>query len=315
MKDMAVYHSINGNMKKVLGAIWTLALLGAGQVAGVASGWTWASASVQAQALASAQNQQPVADQLMFQGGPLQAYYTYLVNLDRSRMEALPSAVAEFERLFFQAAPATCDSAFLMLEDFAMTVLDQASFNDYLLKNAESARSAREKQAAEKYIALLHKNYFMVRQTPETVAIRPDFDGIREKLGRYMSDGTRTFFVLVAMEEEEPCAQGDSLAISWQTLAKRLVGWEHFLAQYAGTLYAPEAQQRRDAYLEMLIFGLTDSPICGADGRIKAEVEAVYRMLLKNPVGHTGQVLADYWKVLSENGFRCAEPTVLFFTY
>lgn len=259
--------------------------------------------------------QQPVSDQIMFHGGPLQAYYTYLVNLDRNRMESVPAAVAEFERVFFQAASATCDSAFLMLEDFAMTVLDQAAFNDLLLKAAESARSAREKQAAEKYVALLEKNYFMVRQTPDAVSVRPDFDAIRERLGRYLSDGTRTFFVLVAMEEEEPCAKGDSLAVSWQTLAKRLVGWEHFLEQYDGTLYASEARQRRDAYLEMLIFGLTETPVCDGSGRLSAEVEAVYRMLLKHPVGHTGQVLADYWKVLSENGFRCAEPAVLFFTY
>ncbi len=259
--------------------------------------------------------QQPVSDQIMFHGGPLQAYYTYLVNLDRNRMESVPAAVAEFERLFFQAASATCDSAFLMLEDFAMTVLDQAAFNDLLLKAAESARSAREKQAAEKYVALLEKNYFMVRQTPDAVSVRPDFDAIRERLGRYLSDGTRTFFVLGAMEEEEPCAKGDSLAVSWKTVGKRLVGWEHFLEQYDGTLYASEARQRRDAYLEMLIFGLTETPVCDGSGRLSAEVEAVYRMLLKHPVGHTGQVLADYWKVLSENGFRCAEPAVLFFTY
>lgn len=304
---MAVYHSINGNMKKVLGAIWTLALLGVGQVAGVASGWTWTSAS--------AQNQQPVADQLMYQGGPLQAYYTYLVNLDRSRMEALPAAVAEFERLFFQAAPATCDSAFLMLEDFAMTVLDQVEFNELLLKAAESARSAREKQAAEKYIALLHKNYFMARQTPDAVSVRPDFDGIREKLGRYMSDGTRTFFVLVAMEEEQPYVRGDSLLISWQDLSRRLRSWEDFLDRYGTTLYADEVRQRRDAYLEMLIFGLTGSPVCGADGRVQPEVKAVYQDWMQRPETMSGRVVADYWKVLSENGFRCTEPAVLFFTY
>ncbi|MDE6439955.1 MAG: hypothetical protein K2K51_02930, partial [Bacteroidales bacterium] len=62
MKEMTVYHSISDKMKKTFGAVWTLVLLGAG------TAW--------------AQNPQPVADQLMFDGGPLQAYYTYLVNLD-----------------------------------------------------------------------------------------------------------------------------------------------------------------------------------------------------------------------------------------
>lgn len=304
---MAVYHSISGNMRKVVGAICTLVLLGAGQVAGVASGWTWASAS--------AQNQQPVADQFMFQGGPLQAYYTYLVNLDRNRMEAVPAAVAEFERLFFQVAPATCDSAFLMLEDFAMTVLDQVAFNELLLKAAESARSAREKQAADKYVALLEKNYFLVRQTPEAVSVLPDFDAIRERLGRYLSDGTRTFFVLVAMEGEQPYVQGDSLLISWQDLSRRLRSWEDFLARYGTTLYADEVRQRRDAYLEILIFGLTGSPVCGADGRVQPAVKAVYQDWMQRPETMSGRVVTDYWKVLSENGFRCAEPAVLFFTY
>ena len=292
---MTGYHSISDKIRKAFGAVWTLVLLGAGQV--------------------GAQNPQPVADQLMLDGGPLQAYYTYLVNLDRGQMEALPLAVAEFERQFSGAAPAACDSAFVLLEDFAMTVLDQTKFNDYLLKAAESPRSAREKQAADKYLALLARNYFLVRYTPDEVLVRPDLDAVRERIGRYLSDGTRTFFVLSAMEAEQPYGTGERLAITWQQLADRLIGWERFLNDYAGSIYADEARQRRDAYLEILVFGLPDSPICGEDGRVGQELKAVYQRLMNNPVGLTGKVITDYWSVLSKYGFHCTEPAVLFFTY
>ena len=292
---MTGYHSIGDKVKKMLGAVWTLVLLSAGPA--------WA------------QHPQPVADQLLFNGGPLQAYYTYLVNLDRGQMEALPLAVAEFERLFSGAASAACDSAYVLLEDFALTVLDQTTFNEQLLKAAESPRSAREKQAADKYVALLEKNYFMARYTADEVLVRPDMDAVRERIGRYLSDGTRTFFVLSAMEAESPYGTGKSLAISWHQLADRLVGWERFLQNYAGSIYADEARQRRDAYLEIMVFGLTDSPICGADGQVQPDVREVYQRLMAHPVGLAGKVITDYWKVLSENGFRCAEPAVLFFTY
>ncbi|MDE6514572.1 MAG: hypothetical protein K2L03_00870, partial [Bacteroidales bacterium] len=292
---MTGHHNISDKIRKAFGAVWTLVLLGAGQV--------------------GAQNPQPVADQLMLDGGPLQAYYTYLVNLDRGQMEALPLAVAEFERQFSGAAPAACDSAFVLLEDFAMTVLDQTKFNDYLLKAAESPRSAREKQAADKYLALLARNYFLVRYTPDEVLVRPDLDAVRERIGRYLSDGTRTFFVLSAMEAEQPYGTGERLAITWQQLADRLIGWERFLNDYAGSIYADEARQRRDAYLEILVFGLPDSPICGEDGRVGQELKAVYQRLMNNPVGLTGKVITDYWSVLSKYGFHCTEPAVLFFTY
>lgn len=292
---MTIYHSISDKVKKAFGAVCALVLLGAGPA--------WA------------QEPQPVADQIMLNGGPLQAYYTYLVNLDRGQMEALPLAVAEFERQFSEAATAACDSAFVLLEDFAMTVLDQTKFNEHLLKAAESPRSAREKQAAEKYFDLLARNYFLVRYTADEVLVRPDLDAVRERIGRYLSDGTRTFFVLSAMEAEQPYGTGERLAISWQELSDRLVGWERFLNDYAGSMYADEARQRRDAYLEILVFGLTDSPICGEDGRVQQEVKDVYQRLMNTPVGLTGKVIADYWKLLSDNGFRCTEPAVLFFTY
>ena len=292
---MTGHHSISDKIRKAFGAVWTLVLLGAGQV--------------------GAQNPQPVADQLMLDGGPLQAYYTYLLNLDRGQMEALPLAVAEFERQFSGAAPAACDSAFVLLEDFAMTVLDQTKFNDYLLKAAESPRSAREKQAADKYLDLLARNYFLVRYMPDEVLVRPDLDAVRERIGRYLSDGTRTFFVLSAMEAERPYGTGERLAITWQQLADRLIGWERFLNDYAGSIYADEARQRRDAYLEILVFGLTDSPVCGEDGQVQPAVKYVYQRLMNAPVGLTGKVITDYWKVLSDNGFRCMEPAVLFFTY
>lgn len=292
---MTIYHSISDKVKKAFGAVCALVLLGAGPA--------WA------------QEPQPVADQIMLNGGPLQAYYTYLVNLDRGQMEALPLAVAEFERQFSEAATAACDSAFVLLEDFAMTVLDQTKFNEHLLKAAESPRSAREKQAADKYLDLLARNYFLVRYTADEVLVRPDLDAVRERIGRYLSDGTRTFFVLSAMEAEQPYGTGERLAISWQELSDRLVGWERFLNDYAGSMYADEARQRRDAYLEILVFGLTDSPICGEDGRVQQEVKDVYQRLMNTPVGLTGKVIADYWKLLSDNGFRCTEPAVLFFTY
>lgn len=292
---MTIYHSISDKVKKAFGAVCALVLLGAGPA--------WA------------QEPQPVADQIMLNGGPLQAYYTYLVNLDRGQMEALPLAVAEFERQFSEAATAACDSAFVLLEDFAMTVLDQTKFNEHLLKAAESPRSAREKQAADKYLDLLARNYFLVRYTADEVLVRPDLDAVRERIGRYLSDGTRTFFVLSAMEAEQPYGTGERLAISWQELADRVVGWERFLNDYAGSMYADEARQRRDAYLEILVFGLTDSPICGEDGRVQQEVKDVYQRLMNTPVGLTGKVIADYWKLLSDNGFRCTEPAVLFFTY
>lgn len=294
-KEMTGKHSIGDKIKKAFGAVCTFVLLGAGPA--------WA------------QEPQPVADQLLLDGGPLQAYYTYLLNLDRERMEALPLAVAEFERQFSGAATAACDSAFVLLEDFAMTVLDQTTFNEHLLKAAESPRSAREKQAADKYLALLARNYFIVRYTTDEVQVRPDLDAVRERIGRYLSDGTRTFFVLSAMEAEQPYGTGERLAISWQQLADRVVGWERFLNDYAGSMYADEARQRRDAYLEILVFGLTDSPICGEDGRVLPEVKDVYKRLMNKPVGLTGQAVTDYWKVLSKHGFRCTEPAVLFFTY
>lgn len=292
---MTIYHSISDKIQKAFGAVCAFVLLGAGSV--------WA------------QRPQPVADQLLLNGGPLQAYYTYLVNLDRGQMEALPLAVAEFERQFSGAATAACDSAFVLLEDFAMTVLDQTTFNEHLLKAAESPRSAREKQAADKYLDLLARNYFLVRYTADEVLVRPDLDAVRERIGRYLSDGTRTFFVLSAMEAEQPYGTGERLAISWQELADRVEGWERFLNDYAGSMYTDEARQRRDAYLEILVFGLTDSPICGEDGRVLQEVKDVYQRLMNKPVGLTGQAITDYWKVLSKHGFRCTEPAVLFFTY
>ncbi len=262
-----------------------------------------------------AQNARQPESVLTFSEGPLQAYYNHLLNADRTRMEALPPAVAEFERLFSQVSGATCDSAYVMLEDFAMSVLDHATFNEHLLKMVGSARSDREKQSVDKYAEMLKKNYFVVNPTPNVVQVRPDMAAIRERIERYLSEGTHRYFDLVTVEEQHPYKAHDSLLISWADLAKRLVSWDKFMEKYRDNLFFSEARQWRDAYLEILIFGLTGSPICGPSDRLNPEVEAVYKSILRAPVGFSGKVVADYWKVLSSAKFRCSAPSVLFFTY
>ena len=269
--------------------------------------------SAQTPALSAAEVPQDTAQPTF--DGPLKAYYNYLEKQDRTRMESLPPAVAEFERLFSQTSGTTCDSAYVLLEDFAMLVLDHVSFNEPLLKMVGSTRSDREKQSVDKYVELLKKNYFVVNHNTYAVQVRPDMDVIREKIGRFLSEGTHRYFDLVTIEEQHSYKAHDSLLISWADLAKRLTSWDKFTEKYPDNLFFSEARQWRDAYLEILIFGLTGSPICGPNGRLNPEVEAVYKSILRNPAGFSGKVVADYWKVLSSAKFRCAAPSVLFFTY
>lgn len=256
--------------------------------------------------------QTPISDRIPLANSQRIIFYNYLVDLQRGSLEVLPLAVDEYERLFSKSDPVLCDSAFVILEDFAMTVLDDIEFNYPLLKTSQMPRSAEEKRTGEKYLELLLKNYYIVHSTSSDIVVTPDFKAIRKRINKYFSPATKLFFEYT---DSETAYQNGDICI--KDLAQRVCLWDDFARLYPSCIYAKEAIQRRDAYLESLIFGVDDSGICDKKRKVKDDVLEAYKYLL----GHTekdakiNEIISKYVKILKANKYNCNAPAVLGFTY
>ena len=76
----------------------------------------------------------------------LQNFSDQLDELRNDRSESLKMAIEYYKDLMSQASPETADSAYVMLEDFAVSLTRNIDFNLILLRSGNQDRNNREKR-------------------------------------------------------------------------------------------------------------------------------------------------------------------------
>lgn len=255
-----------------------------------------------------------------FNSPELQHFIQMLGELDLERPESLSIGVDRYKKAMSKATHSICDSAYVILEDFALYATDAADFNLILLRNpgnkvapgnqassGNKAGSGTNKKGS-RYEQLLMKNYFIVSHQNDQIIITPDLGRIQKELKEYLSPDTYAYFMEVDRENLRDNGQIESH--SPQEIAQRLCFWEKFLSKSSDFLYRPEAEQRRDLYLERLIFGSDQQPVYDKEGKVRTSYLQAFRYVTaqKNtaaePEGKTYRVMEDFLKVLEQSGFK-----------
>lgn len=249
-----------------------------------------------------------------FNSPELQHFIQMLGELDLERPESLSIGVDRYKKAMSKTSHSICDSAYVILEDFALHATDAADFNLILLRNPGKQATSGNKAGSgsnkngNRYEQLLMKNYFIVSHRNDRIIITPDLGRIQKELKEYLSPDTYAYFMEV--DRENMGDNGQIESHSPQEIAQRLCFWENFLAKTSDFLYRPEAEQRRDLYLERLIFGSDQQPIYDKEGKVRASYLQAFRYVTaqKNtaaePEGKTYRVMEDFLKVLEQSGYK-----------
>lgn len=252
-----------------------------------------------------------------FRTPALQIFSEKLETLSGDRLESLKIGVEAYKDLFVNATREVADSAYVLLEDFIVLNLQNTEFNLILLQAGNTGRQQAEQQAAIDYENLLHNNYFSVNRAHGYITVEPDLPRIQNELQAYLSPRTYAFFSAVQQENERG-ESTDITEIDPLKLAKRACFWDEFLAESGDFLYREEAIQRRDAYLEQLVFGSDSYPLFMPDRNLDTVYRKAYLYIMDPengiPQGKTAGVIHDFWKLLEKNAWR-EKPEIWMFTY
>ncbi len=243
----------------------------------------------------------------------LQDFSERLDEVNGDRPESLALAVGACKEFMADCTPAVADSAYVLLEDFAVMLTRNTDFNLILLQSGNRDRHAREKKAAVDYERLLDRLYFSVIRKNGLIIVRPDLFRIQTELKDYLSPRTYAYFD--AVRQDTNAGGGtEILDFSPEEIARRLCYWDEFLSDSTFFLYGEEAVRRRDAYLEQLIFGSGNHPVFAEDGLLSEAYGKAYRLVMECDRGKSASVVGDYMKLLEENGYRDG-PAVWMFKY
>lgn len=244
----------------------------------------------------------------------LQNFSERLDELRNDRSESLKMAVDSYKDLMLGSEPATADSAYVLLEDFAVSLTQNIDFNLILLRSGNKDRNTKEKKAAAEYADLLYGHYFSVVRKNGLITIRPDLMRIQTELKGFLSPRTYAYFEAV---QQDTNAGGSSaiLDFSPSELAQRACFWDGFLSDTDSFLFREEAEQRREAYLEQLVFGSEQQPVFGENGSLNEAYRQAYRQVLRDcRDGKTPKVVGAYMELLKQNDYRDC-PAIWMFKY
>lgn len=248
--------------------------------------------------------QEPKA--VTFEQKELNDFARRLGEIAADRPECLTWAVTEYEKAFAGKRAGLCDSAYLLLEDFAAFGIDLVSFN--LPLSQESG------EAGEKYRRHLERNYFKIIKNEDGLQAEADLFALQSRIQPFLSP--ETFEFLQGVEKEK---QRNTARLSPKELAEGACFWEDFVTKYPLNVFASEAHDRRDAYLDALIFGNEAFPLFDEKGKINADYRAVLQGLEKEfqqgkKASKTHQVAHKFWEILSRNNFTDG-PDIWMFTF
>ena len=251
-----------------------------------------------------------------FRTPTLQVFSEKLDALSGDRLESLKIGLEAYKELFANAAPEVADSAYVLLEDFIVLNLKNAEFNLILLQAGNANRQQAEQEAAADYEKLLYRNYFAVNRAHGYITVEPDLPRIQTELQTYLSERTYAFFEAVQQENQHG-KNTDITEIEPFELARRALFWDEFLTDDRDFLYREEVVQRRNAYLEQLVFGSDNYPLFMPDRNLDTAYRRAYLYVMDNEngvQGKTATVIRDFWKLLEKNAWR-EKPEIWMFSY
>ncbi len=225
---------------------------------------------------------------LSAQSLPIQKYYAGLSILPYNELLSITKAQTLYFRTFKGVEPTTCDSGYVLFEDFLITTIDSIQFELPAKANDQEYKN-RLKLAGLRLV-----------DNGDFVTVKPDMD--------YFLSG-------ISFENSQGFVVGDSLVISFAEVAQRIIYWDRFYnaSLAANFVLAPEVKDRLDRYMQSLIFGEPFSTVWTADSTLREDVRSAFTIARNAAtMDATKKVLNDYWAILESCSFSKCDRAIGF---
>jgi hypothetical protein len=206
-------------------------------------------------------------------GNPvLLQYDRYIAGLDTQLINMGSQAVDSFQVLFKNQAPAVCDTAFYIFNQFHSRLssflnwhmeADSINYEQIAYGTDGEGKKAVLSKKQKARMKALDKNGIYLNSEEGTAYMEQDRHFIAQRFGKYVSAPMKQYLTQLDKEQQEGFQEDGGLSIEATTLAGRTVWWEQFSKTIANTnfLYAKEAADQYRLMLYVLMTGMDNTGV------------------------------------------------------
>lgn len=221
----------------------------------------------------------------------VQSYADFLAKLPLNVPESYHKALVEYDNIFKAANVSTSEFGYTKLAEFGNKI-EQSSW-DWKELNQLSSTAEYEKiyDTVQKVYRMDYSPYtkrlaaagLMLDNSEGMFWAQPAPDSINKHIVPKVSTAMKEYLAQNKKEVIFRNAEDAGLIITPQEVAERMIFWENFAEKYPKFLLRNDAENNFIGYVELLIFGLNNTPAYGFENNaLDPEFETAYKWLFKN---------------------------------
>lgn len=238
----------------------------------------------------------------------VEAYNQYLKGLSDKNIYSVTAAADELQRVCENSTMATADLAFISFRGLLRRVETQVkkTFNaqKYAHLKKELVEYGRVYPNSDSLLWRLEQNGFRLAIVEGNMGLIIDVDFLARQFYRLVSPEMRAYLNQKQLESETNWIENKKLLVSARKIAEWTVFWSNFADKNTKFVLAPEAQQNAGEYLQILIYGLQNTPAFDKNNKLMPEFKEAYEHIISiSADSQIGERIVAYYQTLQEAGF------------
>jgi hypothetical protein len=153
-------------------------------------------------------------------------------------------------------------------------------------------------------LSRLEQNGFRLAIVEGDMDLIVDVDFLARQFYRLVSPEMRAYLNQKQLESETNWIENKKLLVSARKIAEWTVFWSNFADKNTNFILTPEAQQNTREYLQILIYGLQNTPVFDKDKKLMPEFKEAYEHIISiSADSQIGERILAYYQTLQEAGF------------
>lgn len=235
-------------------------------------------------------------------------YNAFLHRLGDKNVSSVSIAANELQSSCQNCTPATADQAYVSFRGLLLRVETnlRRSFKaeKYGHLQKELLEYGRVAVGNDSLLWTLENNGFKLGLVEGKINLVIDIDYLARQFYRLVSAEMRLYLNQMQIESETYWVENKKLIVKAKKIAEWAVFWSNFADKNQQFVLQSETLQKSREYLQILIYGLQNSPVFGQNKSLNAEYKEAYEYIIEiSANSRVGEQIVDYYKVLQENDF------------
>ena len=232
-------------------------------------------------------------------------YRRILDTIDPGDLSSLDAACTLFRNCLSDTL--TRDSMFVILTDF---------FNHQAiiyLENNERVSNQLVNSPAVQTVSALHSTLkthgLLLCSLEKTFYIEPYYLFFLQNFGNELSPAFREYLTIESNEQHERFVRDGKPVVPPDSLAARIITWDHFIARYPQFVSIRSAQDKYAQYLGAYLTGMEGSTVFDSETTLLSDSSRLSfeSFIAKNPEINSAEVVKSYLELLRTSDFRYTE--------